>query len=289
MLWHDGRLIEADHITLDASDRGLLLGDGLFETLPVLNRTPFRLADHVARLRAGAETLGLSLDRKRIASAVEALAKAAPGDRFALRVTVTRGPGRRGLAPPEVASPTILATTAPWPEEMVGQPLALAVTTIRRNEHSPISRLKTLAYLDNVLGLQEARRLGADDALFLNTRGQVACTGAGNLFALLGGTLLTPPVADGVRPGVTRALVLSLAGRMGLRAREASLTLQDLLAADGALVTNSLRLVCAVTAIDGRPFREPAGPRHAGLLGALRDVMDRECGTIEAARGTGPV
>jgi branched-chain amino acid aminotransferase len=267
MIWFDGRVRHSPTLTLDAGDRGLTLADGIFETIAVFGRVPFRLDDHLARLEDAAQVLGFSLPRAIVERAIADLVAAMPDEHAAIRVTVTRGSGPRGLAPPAGPRPTVFATLSPWSPSMAFQPIRLATSTIRRNETSPLSRIKSLAYLDNVLAFQEAKTAGADDALVLNTAGNVASTAMANLFQLQGDELATPPVADGVRPGVTRELVLVLAAGIGLRPVERSIAPAP--PAGAALIaTNSLRLLCPVIAVDGKPVDQDA--RVAELVLGLR-------------------
>ncbi|MDJ1157972.1 aminotransferase class IV [Chelatococcus sp. SYSU_G07232] len=277
MIWLNGRLHQGTTVPFDVTDRGLLLADGLFETIAVFGGRPFRLADHLDRLLRGAGVIGLPVEPARLNEAVAALAPHAAEGLGVLRLTVTRGAGPRGLAAPAQALPTVLATLASWSPSLVMRPVRLATSRIRRNAASPSSRLKTLAYLDNVLGLEEARRAGADDALFLDTAGLVACASAANIFALFGGRLVTPRVDGAVLPGITRAVVLATAADLGLDAEECPLTPAELAEADAVFLTNSARLVCPVTAIDGRQM--PAGDAVARkVLARLEALVRDECG-----------
>ncbi len=162
----------------------------------------------------------------------------------------------------------MLASLASWSLSRAFQPVRLATSAIRRNETSPLSRIKSLAYLDNVLAFRQAQAAGADDALVLNTAGHVASTAMANLFLIQDGELVTPPVADGARPGVMRGLVLGLATSLGLRPVERSIPPA---AFDGpTFATNSLRLLSPVSTLDGRPMRDSA---VTGKIGArLRDL-----------------
>jgi branched-chain amino acid aminotransferase/4-amino-4-deoxychorismate lyase len=129
--------------------------------------------------------------------------------------------------------------------------LRLATVSIPRNERSPTSRLKTLAYLDNVLARQEARGLGAEEALMLNTQGEVACAAAGNLVWVRDGVLFTPALSCGVLDGVMRARVLARAAERGLTIRETAAMREELHGVGGLAVTNSLIGVCPVHELDG--------------------------------------
>ena len=235
-VWLDGQLIEAEAAQIDPADRGLLLADGLFETIRVDASGPCFLDRHLARLRASAGRLRLPvpLDDAAIRTAMLDLLAAFPGGAGSLRLTLTRGPGPRGLKLPESPTPTLLIRA--FPPAPPPPPARLVLSTIRRNEYSPTAGMKTLAYLDQVLAMADAAAAGFDDALFLNTAGDVACTTMANLFAVIAGRPVTPDLAAGILPGITRARVLALP----LGAAERPLTLADLLAAEELFVTNAL-------------------------------------------------
>lgn len=235
-LWLNGALHEAAEPAILASDRGLLLGDGLFETLALRDGRPQRLAAHLARLRQGAALLELPLPSVDLGAAMEALAAANDLTEGSLRLTLTRGSGPRGIAPPEAPDPTLLITVAPAAAPAAVRQAVIARSTCR-NEHSPLAQVKSLNALDAVLARIEARRRGADEALLLNTAGRVAEASAANLFALLEGRLVTPPLAEGVLPGVMRAAILECGAAV-----EAPLTVKDLAHAEAILLTSALGL-----------------------------------------------
>ncbi|CAM3258238.1 aminotransferase class IV [Methylobacterium mesophilicum] len=283
MLWRDGAIVPGTQASLDHTDRGLTLGDGLFDTALALGgRVAFEDA-HIARLVAGAETLGIPAEAERVCAAMRALAGQGRGDadRLAIRTTLTRGSGPRGLKPPADPHPTLFATAAPSARSAAFAPLRLWPTGIARNDTSPAARLKTLGYLDAVLAAREAAASGFDESLFCNTRGRVACAGTGNVFAVLGDRLVTPPLADGVLAGIIRAEVLGLAGACGLRPEEGSLSLSELLGAEAVFVTNSLRLLAPVTAIGATAFASAEHPGVARLMAAIRTALARACGVTE--------
>ena len=258
--WHDSA-----RVPFDLGDRGLLLGDGVFDTSLVLGGKMVWRQAHVDRLVSSAEVLGFALDTKRVEAAIDAtLTHMTNG---ALRLTATRGVGPRGLAPPAEPKPTIFATHAPLRASALFAPLKLHVTTIRRNETSPTSRIKSLNYLDAILASREAMAAGCDETLFLNTRNRVACAGVGNIFALIGDQLVTPPVDDGAIPGIARAVLLDGCEDLGLEAVERGLTPEDLDGADDVLVCNSLRLLAPVVSI-GRKTR-PSMRRSEALAAFL--------------------
>lgn len=272
MLWFDGALTPGP-VPFDLADRGLTLGDGVFDTaLSRRGRILFEAA-HVARLSAATARLGFPVPPERIATAMRALA----GEGLplaAIRTTVTRGSGPRGLVPPAEPNPVLWASSAPVAPSLPFAPLTLHATAIRRNETSPAAGLKTLGYLDAVLAASVARGAGCDEALFRNTRGHVACAGTGNLFAVIDGRLVTPPLSDGVLPGILRAEILSeCAPRCGLSVTERSFGLDELLGAEAVFVTNSLRGLAPVTAIDATAFASREHPVVAALVADLRDAF----------------
>lgn len=282
MIFLHDRIVAPDDARIDPSDRGFTLGDGLFETLRAYGGRPFRLGAHLARLADGAKTLGipLPLPTARIAGAVsETLAaNCLTRDDAAIRITLSRGPGARGLLPPDQPRPTLMITAAayrPGPD----RPLGAVISTVRRNEHSPLSRLKTLNYLDNVLAQREATERGAAEAILLNGAGGLACAARANLFVVQDGRLLTPPVSDGVLPGIARAEVLSIAQTLSIPVREAPLDRDGLAAAEEAFLTNSLIEVAALGSIDGRTIRDGiVGPLTARIAAAYRQLT-AECGS----------
>jgi len=259
--WQGGDLVAPEDARISIADRGFLLGDGLFETIRVDHGRPFDLASHLGRLASGLEVLGFAevVDLERLRDDIGLYLAAENAVRAVLRITVTRGGGPRGLAPPEAPQPTILMTLAPMPAPS-DAPLSLHIaTSVRRNELSPVSRIKALPYLDNLIALREARAQGADEALMLNTRGAVACASIANLFVIRDGRLETPPVSDGALPGTMRALALSLAAQAGLTPAEISLSGDDIAEADEVFLTNSVRGVVAAGHCNGVRLRRRAG------------------------------
>lgn len=248
-------------MSIPLDDRGLLLGDGLFETLWVRDGVPADWAAHMERMALGCAALGLpapDLDGA-LAAAQEALRQAGLlSGPAALRLTWTAGSGGRGLDRPAEAVPRLFATAAPLTPSL--DPLQVITARTRRNASSLTSRHKTLSYLDNVLARREARLVGADEALILNTDGHVACASAANLFWLTQGRLLTPALDCGVLPGVTRAQVLQRASQGGLETAEVMLGPDALDGAEAIFLTNSLMGVRPVWSLDGRRLDPAAVP-----------------------------
>ena len=236
IVWLNGTLLDAATARIDPADRGLTLGDGLFETMRVENEIPADAARHFARLRQGATVLGIAVPfgDDALFDALCMVARENGLHEAALRLTLTRGPAARGLLPGRGGQPTMLMTAAPLPPAAAPARVIIARRT-RRNEFSPLSRIKSLNYLDGVLARLEAAAAGADDALLLNTQGQVAEATAANVFFRMNGRWVTPPVEDGALPGIARAMLLQAS-----TAKEESLTEAALARVDAGFLTTSL-------------------------------------------------
>jgi branched-subunit amino acid aminotransferase/4-amino-4-deoxychorismate lyase len=250
-------------------DRGLLLGDGLFETVLAKDGRLILMEAHGRRLREGARVLGLPEPDLAALVDVGATALRDAGletDRAAVRITLTSGSGGRGLDRPDQARPRLFATAAASPSTPA--PAALAFAEVRRNAQSPASRLKTLAYLDNVIARRQALAQGADEAILLNTAGKLACAAAANLFWVVEDRLFTPAIDCGVLPGVIRAQVLARAGQCGLRAEEVAVGREALDRADAVFLTNSLVGLRPVNRIGAKTYEgSGAAARLAAALG----------------------
>ncbi len=268
LIWLNGALHHPAHARIDPADRGLLLGDGVYETLRAAAHRAWHAPRHLARLRGGAAMLGIAVpwNEAAILAGIDAVLGAAADGDHALRLTLTRGPAPRGLLPAPGGQATLLIAASALPPAAPPAHVIVAACT-RRNEHSPLSRIKSTNTLDSILARQEAAARGADDAILLNTAGHVAETSAGTLFALIEGRLVTPPVEDGALPGIARALIL----QAGL-AVERRLTQSDLKAADAAFITSSLG-VRPIQSIDGR-ILPGVGTDHAALLKALQAALE---------------
>ncbi len=245
----DGAFLPADEAKLPAADTGRLYGRGLFETFRARRGSVFLLDRHLARLRAGALALEIAPpeDLDQLSTIVRELAERCGLENARIRLTVTAGP--------EGGRPSFLLQARPasdYPEEVYERGIRVVVASTRRNETSPLARIKSVSYLDNLLAREEGRRAGADEALLLNTRGLLAEASTANLFIARDGELATPPVSDGALPGITRGAVLELARDAGIAAREASLTLDDPYQASEAFLTNAIAGVLPVVSVDGR-------------------------------------
>jgi len=265
-VWVDGRIEPADGRHLSVFDRGFQLGDGVFETLRARGGVAAELAEHLARLRASADGLGIELAagteralRDGIAALLDVEGLAGPDGDASVRITVSRGPyTARGLLPTGDVPPPTLAIQAwavpPTPEDHLRRGLHLVASAVRRDPESPLAALKTTSRADYVFARLEARRAGADDALFLTTDGHLSEATSANLFLVRGGELATPALACAILPGTTRSWILAWAASAGLQPVEAWLTTRDVAEADEAFLSSSVAGILPVTSFEERPI-----------------------------------
>jgi branched-chain amino acid aminotransferase len=250
-------------------DAGFTLGAGAFETLLALDGEPFEWDRHHTRLSDGLARLGSRVpDREMLRSACRETAAAAGLERLRLRVTVSAGRQLPGAGLDPAAEPTILITASLLPQ--VPASVRLATVTGGRNPDSPLAGTKSISYAENLMFLAQARRAGADEALLVNTRGEICEAATANVFFVRGGILRTPPLESGCLPGVARALVLEDADALGLAVDTSDCLPEELAAADEAFLTSSTRGVVAVSTLDGKPFPMVPGPMTTRLRDARR-------------------
>ncbi len=293
-VWVDGRLLAAEERHISAFDRGFQLGDGVFETLRAHAGHGAELDRHLARLRHSAEGLGIalpdeaeSLIRAGLAELLTAEGLDGPDGDAAVRVTVSRGSFRgRGLLPAgEDVRPTIVVQAWPVSPPSPGhlqRGLHLVTSAVRRDPANPLAALKTTSRADYVFARLEARRAGADDALFLTVGGCLSEATSANLFVVRAMDLSTPGLDCAILPGTTRDWVLHWAPGVGLDARERCLRPDDLATADEAFLSSSVAGILPVTWVDGRPI-------GAGAPGpwTLRARADREAYIERIAEAAG--
>lgn len=263
-IWLNGVLCDPA-AAVGADDRGLLLGDGVFETVAVMDGRPLRLARHVRRLQQGAKALGipLAVDLAGFQNAIEEVVSDDGIKEGSARLTLTRGAGPRGILPPADPCPTVLVSASAGKVGGVDPIRAVIAGVTRRNEHSPLSSIKSTNYLDAILARQEADRAGADEAILLNTAGQLAETTIANIFCVFRGVLVTPPVSSGALPGIMRAIILETEN-----VREEDLDVERLFSADEVFVSSSLS-VRPIVSIDGRTIGDGTPGQIARRLADL--------------------
>jgi branched-chain amino acid aminotransferase len=241
---------------INVMDYGFLYGFGLFETMRAYDGYIFCLDRHLERMYQSAEVLRWNLPwrKEELAEQILKTLASVHGHNAYIRVTVTRGIGT-GLDLTTCIEPSFVIMVRPYqplPAQKYHQGWHLITSMIRRNATSPLSRVKSLNYADNLLAKQEARHKGADEALFLNEAGYVAECSTANVFLVKNGVLSTPCLDSGILNGITRQVVLELGEKSGIPVSQPWVGLADLNDADEIFCTNSLMEIMPVTKWDDK-------------------------------------
>jgi branched-subunit amino acid aminotransferase/4-amino-4-deoxychorismate lyase len=272
LVWLNGRLVPARLARVSALDRGLLHGDGAYDTWRTYAGRPFAVAAHVRRLTAAAHALALPSPgpaaawerRSRLLVARVRLPDAA------VRLTLTRGPAGEALAPVRRQRPTLLLVARPLPRDLSRRQTlgdSVILLPFPRDAAPPWGALKLVGHPSAVAGRLAAARRRAGEALYVTAAGEVTEGTTTNLFLVERGGLVTPPLSAGILPGVTRALVLALARRAGVAVREESVPVARLRRAGEIFLTSSTAEIVPVVRIDGRAA---AGGRPGELTRLLQ-------------------
>jgi branched-chain amino acid aminotransferase len=282
------RFVQAERAKVSAFDRGFSYGDGLFETLRAYAGWVFGLERHLGRLKKGAVQIGIPFRgeapqwRKVMGELLRRNGLQATDS--SLRLTITRGADTLGsLLPPETPpTPTLLLVAKPLEAGIFEyQQAGFGAITFRWGSPFNPLGIKSLNYLYNMLAMSQARREGAQEALFVAPDGSIIEGTTSNLFMVSKGVLTTPPEDSGLLPGITREVVIELAKKEGMTVREAPVPLDDLRSADEAFVTGSLKEVMPLTAVDGRKI----GTGNPGQV--TRFLQERYRAAVEEERVQG--
>lgn len=267
-LWCNGQWLEARDLPVSPTDRGMILGLGLFETILAVDGEPVFLERHLARLRASCQRLGWQPDLPDLREIMRDLLQRnnLTASRSKIRLAISGGSGPlhdlalgadHGVwvtAGRAAAAPAMTAILSPWV----------------RNEHSPLAGMKCASYAENLVALQHAARLGFAESVFLNTAGHLCEAATANLFLVTNGKLLTPSLESGCLPGITRAVVIELAPSLGIPCVQCELSPQDLHAADELFLTSAIGGPLGVSRFEARTF--PPGP----VTHALTELWNAE-------------
>jgi branched-subunit amino acid aminotransferase/4-amino-4-deoxychorismate lyase len=282
-VWLNGRVVPARAARVSALDRGLLHGDGLYDTWRTYGGEPFATAAHLRRLAAAAKRLGFPSPgdphvwhvRARRLVARNELADAA------IRLTMTRGATGEGLHPTRSGRPTLLLTVRPIPTAVARQQadgIACVLLPFPRDAAFPWGTMKLIGHMSALVGRRLAVRQRADEGLYVTRDGEVTEGTTSNLFVVEGNRLVTPPLQSGVLGGVTRDLVLRLAPRLGLAVREEPIRTARLRRAAEVFVTASTIEVLPVVRLEGRRVGSGApGAATRRLHHAYRAHVQRAC------------
>jgi len=302
MVYFNGKMICESEAAVSIEDRGFRYGDGLFETMRAYNGRVFRLRRHVERLVESASVLGIELGRilgddsihpsksaeslqsavlREISEAVETVVAANRIGEGYIRIILTRGAGG-GFDVTDALRSNLIVTARPFnplPEERLRVGVRAIISNIRRNTFSPVSRVKSLSFLESVLVRQEARRAGMDEGLMLDTEGHLVEASVSNLFFVKEGALHTPPTSCPILPGITREAVMALASEHSIPCFERVILPEEVSDMEEAFTTSTLREVMALVEINGQPVGTgKAGEVTRALMRAYRELVIGDCG-----------
>jgi branched-chain amino acid aminotransferase len=276
-IYLDGKFVDSADAKVSVFDHGLLYGDGVFEGIRVYGGNVFRLEEHLERLEYSARALMLKLPltRAEISEATCETCRINGLKDGYIRLVVTRGVGDLGLAPWLCPKPSIFiiaSTISLYPKEHYENGLSIVTVPTRRvNPAAMPPTVKSLNYLNNILGKIEARQFGALEAIMLNDQGYVAECTADNIFIVHKGEILTPAASQGALKGVTRSTIFDIARDLGVPIREADLTRYDIWVADECFLTGTGAEVVPTVKLDGREIGDGRpGPITKRVLEAFR-------------------
>ena len=278
LIFLNGQFVPEEQAVVSVLDRGFLYGDGLFETFLVAGGQPFCWEQHVERLQRGADLLKLRLpfasaELRRFAG--QLIAKNQMPESF-LRLTLSRGVGPRGYSPKGANAPTLAMSLHPAPKiDMENPPRWRVVTSsMRLMPGDQLAALKHCNKLPQILARAEADAAGADEALLLTPGGEVVEATSSNLFWIERGAVQTPPLASGILPGVTRAVVFEICAGLGLSVDEAAIASGNLRRMEGVFLSVSTFGIVEALSLDGHALR--GSPLVAEIRAAYWELVRTE-------------
>jgi len=273
------QLLPSDQCVIEAHDRSYLLGDGIFETIKVLNSNPIYLGEHLHRLENSATFFCYPKITANLDEAISRIIEQNKITNGSLRVTISNQDQTPGLHSEE-AKLSLLITFQRGlkytPNEYTNGISTVVAKSTRRNEHSPLSFHKTTNYCDSIIARREAISRGTDDAILLNCAGKLCEGTVANLFVIMEDTILTPPISDGALPGITRARVIDLCQKNNLSLKEQSLSLSCLPDVRAAFFTNSLMGILPIRQIERYELPDI---KKSPLLDQIKALLEQDLTT----------
>ena len=277
----NGVVSDAAHAVIPVYDHGFLYGEGVYEVFRTYHGVPFLFDRHQARLRASAGRLGLAVPfsdgevRRRSLETMTAAGLGAGNEAY-VRILLTRGVGEITYDPAACPTPSLVIIAKPMPPTPAthyenGVKVVMVEDIIRNHPESVSPLIKSNNLINNALGMQQAIRAGAAEAIFRNYRGELAECAQSNLFIVSKGVVQTPPLDAGLLAGITRAFTMEVGTAAGIRCEEAVLKDADLFGADEAFFTSTTKEIVPIVLVDGRKIGDGrVGPITKALLAAYR-------------------
>lgn len=256
-VWVNGRLVEHARASISVFDRGFMYGDGLFETMRAYGGRVFMIDEHLDRLFRSLKSVRIKVPglKSFYKSEIYRLLRANGLTSAYIRLTVTRGEGRFGIEYKDLSKPNIVIIAKEftnYPEAMYEKGISARVVTARQNDLSPLARVKSLNFMNYILARFEAKDMGSDEAVVLNSNGFVAESPTSNIFIVKDLNLITPAISSGALPGITRQLIMELASCAKLKVVEKAVRPEHLVKSDEIFLTNTLAEVLPVTRFNGK-------------------------------------
>jgi len=274
----NGDFVPEEEALVSVFDRSFLYGDGLFETLRIARGKPVCWKQHLLRLQAGAEFLGLCLpfDTASLEQAVAQLIEQNRTPEATLRITLSRGVGPRGYSPKGADKPLLVMSLHPAPSADPTCPprWRLHIASVRLPVGEPLAEFKTCNKLPQILARAEAEANGADEALLLNTNGEVVEGASSNLFWIKDNVVCTAPLACGILAGVTRTVVFKLCKTLGVATEEKTILPKAIFRTDGIFLSLSTLGIVEAVSIGGTSI--PQSPLTSRIREAYEDYVRRE-------------
>jgi aminodeoxychorismate lyase len=290
VVYFNGGFVPEDEAKVSVFDRGFLYGDSLFETMRIQHRRVFRWHQHLERFQRGVDQLGFQcpVTLAQLKDAARRLIEANACADGILRLTLSRGVGPRGYSPAGATSPSVVMTLHPRTEADPEPPAEwrLITSSFQVAHADRLATHKTGSKLLQVMARREAEAAGVDEAILVNTHGEVLEATSANLFWLRGDVLYTPPTAVGVLPGITRAVVLEICAAQNLPVKKLLARMEQVKTSDALFLTSSAHGIVAVGTLDDETF--PGNPLVQRLQEAYAEVVRKECGGAAAVREASP-
>jgi len=282
IIYIDGKYLPKEEAHISVFDHGFLYGDGVFEGIRAYNGRVFRLQEHLDRLYDSARTIDLKVPvpKEEMAGIILEVLRRNKLTNGYIRPLVTRGVGDLGLDPRKCPIASVIVIAVEWGAmygDLYEKGLKAITVSVRRNPAEALPpNVKSLNYLNNILGKIEANYKGGDEAIFFDTNGYMSEGSGDNIFVVKNGVIFTPPTLNNLR-GITRAVVLEIAKSHGLTLMEQNLGYYDMYSADEVFVTGTAAEVAPIVLIDGRTIGTgKPGPVTRQLMAAFRTITETE-------------
>jgi branched-chain amino acid aminotransferase len=278
----NGRITPECEAVISVFDHGFLYGEGVYETMRTYHGRPFLFDRHMRRLRrsAGMIELPLPFSDQELAGQIRKTQTAATLDGEAyIRVLVTRGVGELTYDLKATPNPSVVIIVKPQidpPAEAYDKGVRVVIVDIVRNHPATVNpMIKSNNLMNSALAMQQAVRSNAFEGVMRNYKGELTECTTSNLFVVKNNVALTPPLAAGLLPGITREFLFDIGKDIGVDVAEQILGDDDLIGADEAFLTSTTReLVPIVTVNDRTIANGRPGPVTWKLLNAFRRAAD---------------